>query len=90
MSDKALPALGADADQVGSESVEFWFRLASAAPKRNLRNRYPKASTEKHTVSLLGEGHLLGLGDCEQCCTCFGRGGAVGIRAVVSIEPEKR
>ena len=39
MSDKALPALGADADKVGSESVEFWFRLASAAAKRNLRNR---------------------------------------------------
>ena len=35
MSDKALPALGADADKVGSESVEFWFRLASAAAKMN-------------------------------------------------------
>ena len=37
MSDKALPALGADADKVGSESVKFWFWLASAAAKRNLR-----------------------------------------------------
>ena len=55
MSDKALPALGADADKVGSESVEFWFRLACAAAKRNLRDRYPKATTEKGTVSLLGE-----------------------------------
>ena len=39
MSDTALPALGADADKVGSESVKFWFRLASAAAKRNLRDR---------------------------------------------------
>ena len=62
---------------MGSESVKFWFRLANAAAKRNLRDSYPKASTEKHMVSLLGEGQLLGLGDCEQCCTCFGRGGAV-------------
>ena len=59
MSDKALPALGADADKVGSESVKFWFRLASAAAKRDLRDRYPKVSTEKHPVSLLGEIHLL-------------------------------
>ena len=68
-SDKALPALGADADKVDSKSVKFWFRLACAATKRNLRDSYPKASTEKQTISLLGEGHLLGLGDCEQCCT---------------------
>ena len=31
-----LPALGADSDKVGSESVKLWFRLASAAAKRNL------------------------------------------------------
>ena len=77
MSDKALPALEADADKEVSESVKFWFRLACAAAKRNLRDSYPKASTEKQTVSLLGEGHPLGLGDCEQCCTYFGRCGAV-------------
>ena len=35
MTDKALPAFGADADKVGSESVELWFRLARAAVKRN-------------------------------------------------------
>ena len=39
MTDKALPAFGADADKVGSESVELWFRLARAAVKRNRRRR---------------------------------------------------
>ena len=43
------------------------------------------------TASLLGEGHLLGLGDCEQCCACFGRGGAardvgVGVMAAMMSE----
>ena len=42
MTYKALPALGADADKVGSESVKFWFRLASAAVKRSLRIGTPK------------------------------------------------
>ena len=51
MSDKALPLLRADTDKVDSEAVKFWFWLASAAAKRNLKDRYPKASTEKHTVS---------------------------------------
>ena len=61
MTDKALPALVADADKVGSESVELWFRLASAAAKRNLRDSYPKTSTEKDTVSLLREKRRCGI-----------------------------
>ena len=76
MNDKALPIPRADADKKGSEAVKLWFRLASATARRSLRDRYPKASTEKHTVSLLEEGHLLGHEDSEQCCVCFGRGGA--------------
>ena len=74
ISDKALPDLRAGADNVGSKSVELWLWLASASAKRNLGDSNPKASTEKDIVSL---GQLLGLGDCEQCCTRFGKGGAV-------------
>ena len=72
MSDKALPALEADADKEVSESIKFWFRLACAAAKRNLRNRYSKASTEKHTVSLLGEGHLWVLGTASNAALASG------------------
>ena len=44
--------------------------------KRYLRDGDSKASTYKDAVSLLGKGQLLGLGDSQQCGTCFGGCGA--------------
>ena len=81
MTDKALPAFGADADKVGSESVELWFRLARAAVKRNRRRR-------KTRQACLGKVICWVLGTASNAALASGeaRDDGVGVMAAMKSE----